>query len=500
MYTAALLLVLSAGLTFLDAGEAFALTESAAVPGAPPAPPWRIERHPKIEGQYLRIGADRVQIGPYRMAEIDHEDDDAFYLRIHEPVVVAPEAPALAPPPQVQLASSRLFDLSTMDRGLPREGQWRNDLAVADVNGDGEIDIASTPPRKSMGRPVVFLGDGHGRWRKWTELQTPALRYDYGSVVAGDFDRDGRTDLAFAMHLRGFTVLRQAGPGLFERADAGLPRLEDVAHHGFSGTFIAWDAGATRRPLLLLLNELLRPGATATPAPTAQVMQWTGHEWQAARAVPAEVLRGGRARVLPADTSLPGLWLLTQGSAGTRIIRHWRQKWTVRPLETLQADCELHAAAAAEVDGDGRPDFAVSCLRLIGDTWWSEVRLLRSRLGALTVQAGSSAQTVSAITFVRLRGRRAGPDLALLDRSGGLQLLSAGSAGDYRRDHYEAAPDWRQGCAGHALRGIDIDHDGRDELLASFAGEASVFDLMAACPSNGGITVWKAKLRADASR
>ena len=50
------------------------------------------------------------------------------------------------------------------------------------------------------GIPAIFLGDGKGHWKYWTEARWPH-QIDYGSVVAADFNKDGHMDLAFAVHL-----------------------------------------------------------------------------------------------------------------------------------------------------------------------------------------------------------------------------------------------------------------------------------------------------------
>lgn len=457
-------------------------------PGVADAAPYRIERHAKVEGAYVRIGTDQVQIGPYRMARIDREDAEAFYLRIYEARPVVAPVLSAEPAPVARLQRSRMFRLQAFDEGLPREGQWRDDLAVADVDGDGQLDIASAPPRKSVsGRPVIFLGDGRGRWQPWRQAQFPQIRLDYGAAVAGDFDGDGRVDLGLAMHLRGFTVLRQIEAGRFERADTGLPSLETVASHGFTGTSLAWTADPAGS-LLLLRGEGLRPAA-GTRAPPALLARWTGAGWRVANDAP-EALGKGWVRLMRADAALPGLWFAAQMADELRLFRYWQQRWTEQRVDGLPAGCQWQAAALAQVDHDQQADLVVACLRRVEETWWSQVELLRSQGGTLTLSTAAPADAVSALAFIRPR-QSGGPDLVMLDRRGGLQLLAADGNGGFRRDHHEPAPDWRRGCAGHALHGADLDGDGGDEVVASFAGESSAFDPASSCQRNGAITAWK---------
>lgn len=107
--------------------------------------------------------------------------------------------------------------------GLPRTGSWRNTLTVADMNGDGFPDIIAPPQRGLAGAiPSVFLGDGKGHWRPWNEAVWP-YGFDYGSVVAADFNKDGHMDLAFGVHLNGVRVLLGDGKGHFTDASDGLP-------------------------------------------------------------------------------------------------------------------------------------------------------------------------------------------------------------------------------------------------------------------------------------
>ncbi|MEO8382889.1 MAG: VCBS repeat-containing protein [Acidobacteriota bacterium] len=98
--------------------------------------------------------------------------------------------------------------------GLPDNGSWRNALAVADMNGDGFADLILPPQRAGNGIPAIFLGDGKGGWKQWA-IEWPS-RLNYGGVVAADFNKDKKMDLAFAVHLAGVAVFLGNGKGGFE--------------------------------------------------------------------------------------------------------------------------------------------------------------------------------------------------------------------------------------------------------------------------------------------
>lgn len=98
-------------------------------------------------------------------------------------------------------------------QGLPTSGSWRNGGAIADMNGDGKLDIVLPPQRAGNGVPAIFLGDGNGGWSLWpTNFST---RLNYGSVVAADFNKDKKMDVAFSIHLSGVAVFLGDGKGEF---------------------------------------------------------------------------------------------------------------------------------------------------------------------------------------------------------------------------------------------------------------------------------------------
>jgi hypothetical protein len=93
-------------------------------------------------------------------------------------------------------------------------------LAAGDLNGDGIPDIATVDQRTattSVGRVFVLLGNGDG------SFQAPH-HYDVGdpgnyaaAVAMGDFNRDGKTDLATADDNEGtVSVLLGNGDGTFQ--------------------------------------------------------------------------------------------------------------------------------------------------------------------------------------------------------------------------------------------------------------------------------------------
>lgn len=131
--------------------------------------------------------------------------------------------PEFAPIDVPQSSTTIHFEKSS--EGLPTSGSWRNSLAVADMNGDGYLDIVAPSERKGGSNlPVIFLGDGKGHWKQWAATFPRGV--DYGSVVAADFNRDGKMDLAFGIHLQGVAVFLGDGKGHFSDSSDGLPQRQ----------------------------------------------------------------------------------------------------------------------------------------------------------------------------------------------------------------------------------------------------------------------------------
>jgi len=143
-----------------------------------------------------------------------YSDVETAYLK-----KMRPEFAAIEP-----MESTTTIRFEKSSSGLPTTGSWRNSLAIADMNGDGIPDIVAPPERKGTNHPVIFLGDGKGGWKHWATNFPRTV--DYGTAVTADFNRDGKMDVAFGIHLQGVAAFLGDGKGKFTDVSNGLPKRD----------------------------------------------------------------------------------------------------------------------------------------------------------------------------------------------------------------------------------------------------------------------------------
>ncbi len=174
------------------------------------------------------------------------EDDAAWYVAVpaadtrtleeREAVRVKKEEAAKAALPEIPaeereevlppLSAVRLrFQESSV--GLPTAGFWRQNFTVADLDGDGRLEIVTPPPRLALGDLRAFkLQDGS--WKPLPlKFDMPERRsFDNGGVVAADIDGDGKIDLVSVSHgSSGGPLIAYNLGGLHFRVETkGMPR------------------------------------------------------------------------------------------------------------------------------------------------------------------------------------------------------------------------------------------------------------------------------------
>lgn len=117
--------------------------------------------------------------------------------------------------------------------------EWGNSVVLADMNGDGNLDIAAA---YSAG-PRVWLGNGKGKWTEASEgLPAPEIHGLYWGLAVGDLNGDGRLDLVSGSQMPpqpngcgaantpacnggGVEVFLQASDGKWQAANTGLQPL-----------------------------------------------------------------------------------------------------------------------------------------------------------------------------------------------------------------------------------------------------------------------------------
>lgn len=423
------------------------------------------------------------------------------------PPAPAPASSASASQPSlVELPSTKRLAAEAFDQGLPKNGQWRNGFDVADMNGDGELDIVHGPARKTFPlRPVVFLGDGHGRWRAWKEATFPSLGYDYGDVHAADLDGDGILDLALAVHLKGVAALRHDGQGHFSQLGRGLD-LEAGAPFG-SRTLLATDWKDDGHQAILALSDGPRPPSrTEARASSLGVRLFTLADAKGPAGAPREwkleaLATSGLDRLFGDSLALgdvdgDGKKDLAVGSnilGEARVLfRRVGGALVPVPVAGLRARSLVRSVALADFDGDARDDLVVAYASSEGERWFVGIDLFMSRAETFErreIAREESRNDYAALAVCSFDGERKQKSLAVTRGDGTVSLFAADGRGFVTQD-LRMPNTGREGCRGYRVRCVDLNRDGKDELVASFAGESDAASETDACASQGALEVW----------
>jgi VCBS repeat protein len=213
-----------------------------------------VERFPKKE--YIRVDERHIR-SPIVPLPVEFFKEDADYYYVWTPKAIpeqvaaeqlsrravspTPTPPARTPVvpvaefedlPAVQGTSGVRFE-ALANTGLPTQGLWRASFVMADMNGDGILDIVAPPARLGGdNKPHVWLGDGKGHYTAWPltflEGGKPNAQFavDYGGIAAGDIDGDGRMDFVTSSHNGGIVAYFGDGAGSFTVSRTGLPQRE----------------------------------------------------------------------------------------------------------------------------------------------------------------------------------------------------------------------------------------------------------------------------------
>lgn len=482
-----------------------------------------LEEMPKVEGWYHWVDAEKTRVRlAYGMTyDVASQDEDSFQVKVYKLEAAGPApAPAQADPEAV--AASYRNDTGTadrltfepFDRGLPTEGQWRNGFKIADMNGDGNPDIVHGPARKGGGRPIVFLGDGKGTWKRWNELRFPQVAYDYGDVAVADFNGDGRLDIALAMHLRGLAVLVADGPTSFKEWSKGLDF--EVAGQGgdasgfTSRTLEAADWNGDGRIDLISVGEgprmaaapgQPRLGAGSAYGAVVYLNQGDG-SW-----VRKDEIQGGSRHfaedLAVADFTNDGLLDIVLGSSvldEKEILRIGGSggSWSKAALSGLRSRGYIGAVDVADFNGDGRADLAVGYLMSELGVWRTGIDLFVGKTDGTWERRG--------VAFEETRDWLTALDSGDVDGDGKLDL--AGTTGDgeiwlflgqgdgtFLREQMPELPAREGNCRGYDIHLANLDGEPGDEMVAEFAGEPSALFAPALCLNGGGMAAWKARAK-----
>ena len=351
--------------------------------------PYTVRRLAKQDIRYRKLADGWVRVAPYFQYRLEREDDEYLYVREYvtpadrgeasaATAARRPAAPWAGEPPA--LPGGDRIVLAPFGDGLPGAGQWRNAFALADLNGDTHLDLVHGPPRKGGGGPRVFLGDGAGHWKPWADATYPPGPYDYGAVAVADFNGDAQLDIALAAHLQGITVLLGDGQGRFRSGATPADLEPDPTTRFTTRALLARDWNRDGRADLVAVGEGPSRAGGGSFGWVVYLNQdgggWRKHAQPAGAAgtfgdalAVGDFDADGRADLVTASLALGHRDIVHYGGTPERTVT----------VDAIRPQSLVFSVASADFDADGRDDVAVGSLSVEDGRWRSAIDVLLAR-------------------------------------------------------------------------------------------------------------------------
>jgi len=383
---------------------------------------------------------------------------------------------------------------SAYDSGLPKQAQWRDGFVLADMNGDGFTDLVHGPPRKSFAGPIIYLGDGNGRFRIWGDTHFPPLPFDYGDIAVGDLNKDGLPDLVVSSHLRGIAAMINETQGHFAPWGNGLVMVDPAKSVGdkvFASRAIELvDWNGDGQLDIVATNE--GPALyTEGRAPSEMLRIYLGldREWQLLDTKDtvtgfAESLTIGDLQGDGAPEAITG-----SGVTGNRRLVHVGFGSAPKSI-LLDTVPESAVVTATALSADRR--LMLGLQQQSADDLWC------TRLRQVTFQASGGTRHVDLAAWPgkdRIRkllwadlDDDADEDLIVTTTNRAIRVFRA-EQGQLVPDLDIPPPDAFAGCNAFDMALSDLDGNQQNELIVSYAGDdGSLSDDL--CRSRGGFATW----------
>ncbi len=356
-------------------------------------------------------------------------------------------------------------------------------FAVADFNGDGHLDVAAMGPFATRGGELnILLGNGAGTFT----AATPGIslwNLTVNSLATGDFNGDGKPDLV-AITTLGAT---QTVAVLFGNGDETFQSPVYYAVPGGGASVYVADFNGDGKPDLAVTPPLPAPGDAAPK--TISILLGNGNGTFGA---PTAVQVGNQPSSLAvADFNGDGkpdlaVVVAPTGTAGAVAILLGKGDGTFGAPAMYAAGIAPSSVAAGDFNLDGKPDLAVTNNYTAGAAYTtSDVVILLAQ-----ENGGFSAPTRYAIgaapgapPLIADFNGDGNPDLAVIDGSGLAILLGNGEGAFSHPEYYSpqegGVPYYVVGPSGVAFPPVfgalalgDFNEDGKPDLVQGNSGAA----------------------------